>query len=87
MVNLFILLKKKKKNYYHIYFNNCEEEIKRNFIKNYEKISNIKIIIDYQVESFNELFNDCKCIKSIYFKNLIEAILKACIACSIIIKP
>ena len=33
-----------------------------------DKISKINIIIDYQVESFNKLFDDCKCIESICFK-------------------
>ena len=58
----------KYKKYYHIYFNNNEEEIKRNFILKDEQIKKIKIIIDYHIESFKELFDDCKCIESIYFK-------------------
>ena len=33
-----------------------------------EKIKIIKIIIDYQVKSLENLFNDCKCIESINFK-------------------
>jgi len=33
-----------------------------------EKIINIKIIIDYQVKSFYELFEKCDCLESIYFK-------------------
>ena len=33
-----------------------------------DKISKINIFIDYQVESFNELFYNCKCIESICFK-------------------
>ena len=35
----------------------------------------IKIIIDYHVESFENLFCECDCIESIYFKNLLEIIL------------
>ena len=42
--------------YYHIYFNNNKEEIKRNFLKKNEQIKTIKIIIDYQVKSFEELY-------------------------------
>ena len=54
--------------YYHIYFNNNEEEEKRNFISKYEEIKIIKIIIDYQVKSFQGLFYKCDCIESINFK-------------------
>ena len=36
----------KYKKYYHIYLNNNEEEIKRNYIYKDEKIKIIKIIID-----------------------------------------
>ena len=54
--------------YYHIYFNNVKEEIKRDYFTYDEKIKIIKIIIDYQVDSFKDLFDNCYCIKSIYFK-------------------
>ena len=56
------------KNYYHIYFDNSEEEIKRNYLNENEKVKSIKIIIDYQVISFKELFSNCTCISSIFFK-------------------
>ena len=42
--------------YYHIYFNDNKEEIKRNYLKENENVSKIKIIIDYQVKSFKKLF-------------------------------
>ena len=42
--------------YYHIYFDNNEGEIGRSFLIENEDINSIKIIIDYQVESFKELF-------------------------------
>ena len=54
--------------YYHIYFNNNDEKIKRNYIKEDEEIKIIKIIIDYQIKSFKDLFENCECIESIYFK-------------------
>ena len=57
-----------KEKYYHIYFNNSKEEIKRNYIYAYKQIKLIKIIIDYQVKSFDSLFHFCKYIESIYFK-------------------
>ena len=59
-INIF---EKEEKKYYHIYFNNSEEEIKRNFVRNNEKITNIKVIIDYQVESFYGLFENCNYIE------------------------
>ena len=54
--------------YYHIYFNDNKEEIKRNNLNENDNVSKIKIIIDYQVKSFKELFYRCYCIEYIYFK-------------------
>ena len=54
--------------YHHIYFNNNKEEIKRNYIYEGEQINKIKIIIDYQIKSFENLFYNCDCIESIKFK-------------------
>ena len=55
------------KSYCHIYFNNNKEEIKRSYILATDNVKNIKIIIDYEVKSFNELFSKCKCIEKIKF--------------------
>ena len=73
----FINIKEEDKKYYHIYFNDNKEEIKRNYFDENDKVSKIKIIIDYQVKSFNELFYWCKYIEIIRFKkfyriNIIE---------------
>ena len=73
--------------YYHIYFNDNKEEIKKKyitqkyffgetakhiyFISEEDKVTKIKIIIDYQVKSFKELFYKCRCIKSINFKKFL----------------
>ena len=62
--------------YYHIYFNDNKEEIKRNYFNKNDNVSKfkiiivskIKIIIDYQVKSFHELFDSCECIEYINFK-------------------
>ena len=54
--NKFINIADKEKEYYHIYFDNSNIEIKRNYSEEKEKINTIKIIIDYQVQSFKELF-------------------------------
>ena len=64
----FINIKKEDKKYYHIYFNNNGEEIKKNNIEYHEDIKIIKVVIDYQVESFEILFKGCYCIESICFK-------------------
>jgi len=54
--------------YYHIYFTDNKEEIKRNYLNENDNVSQIKIIIDYQIKSFEELFYKCECIEYIYFK-------------------
>ena len=57
------------RNYYHIYFNDNEKEIKNRYIiGKKDKVTKIKIRIDYQVKSFEKLFFNCICIKSINFK-------------------
>ena len=70
----FINIPDEEKEYYHIYFDNSNEEIKRNYLKEKEKVNTIKIIINYQVKSFKELFNNCEHINSLFFKNFIELI-------------
>ena len=63
------IINENDKLYYHIYFNDNKEEIKNKyFIGKEDKVTKIKIIIDYQVKSFNYLFWCCKCIESINFK-------------------
>ena len=65
----FINIHENEKLYYHIYLNDNKEEIKNKYeINKKDKITKIKIIIDYQVKSFKDLFDDCKCIESINFK-------------------
>jgi surface protein len=65
----FININENDKPFYHIYFNDNEEEIKNKYeIKEEDKVTKIKTLIDYQVKSFKELFYDCECIQSINFK-------------------
>ena len=64
----FINIKKEDELYYHIYFNNSKEEIERNYINKDEQVNKIKILIDYQITTFKELFYNCNCIESICFK-------------------
>ena len=65
----FININENDTKYYHIYFNNNKEEIKNKYeMKEEDKVTKIKIIIDYQVKSFKELFYWCKCIESINSK-------------------
>ena len=63
----FINIEENESNY-HIYFNDEKKETKRTYLNKYEKVSKIRIIIDFQVKSFYKLFCGCKCIESIYFK-------------------
>ena len=64
----FINIPKNEKDYFHIYFHESKEETKDNEINGENKVSKINIIIDYQVKSFKDLFNNCKCIELISFK-------------------
>ena len=68
-INYFINIpEKESKKYFHIYFNdNNKKEIKRNYFTNKEEITKIKIIIDYEIKSFNRLFEEYKCIEKINF--------------------
>ena len=71
----FININEDNKMYYHIYLNDNKEEIKNKYLINKDdKVQKIKIIIDYQVKSFKDLFKRCECIESINFKNFIEII-------------
>ena len=65
---IFINVKEENKKYYHIYFNNNKGEIDRNYINKDDKVSKINVVVGYQIKSFKELFRDCKCIESMYFK-------------------
>ena len=65
----FIDINKNDELYYHIYFNDNKEEIKNKYkIDEEDKVTKIKIIIDYQVKSFYKLVEYCECIESINFK-------------------
>ena len=59
---------KEQESYFHIYFNNSNEEIKQNYFDKKDKVSNIKIVIEPQVNSLYRLFENCKYIESINFK-------------------
>ena len=65
----FIKIPNKEDEYlYHIYFDNSEIEIKRNYLTKEDRVIKIKIVIDYQVKSFYGLFRNCKYVESIDFK-------------------
>ena len=65
----FINIKNEEENsYYYIFFNDSKDEIQRTNITQEDKVIDIKIIIDYSIKSFFELFKDCTCIGSINFK-------------------
>ena len=54
--------------FFHIYFEKSKEETFRNYLTKEDKVKKITVIIDSQIKSFNKLFYNCKCIKSINFK-------------------
>ena len=64
----FINLPGKDKEYYHIYFDNSNEEIKKNYLEKNEKVKIIKIKINYRIKSFKDLFCNCKTLSTISFK-------------------
>ena len=61
-------LNKTDEKYYHIYFDNNKEERMRTFLDEKEKVKKIKLIIDYQIKSFKNLFSQCYFLTSINFK-------------------
>ena len=63
----FINNSNENENFFHIFFNDNKQEIKRNYIEENDKVSKIRIKIDYQIMSFEKLFYKCDCIKSINF--------------------
>ena len=64
----FINIKENEELYYHIFFNDNQEEIgNKTYINKKDKVTKIRIVIDYHVKSFENLFKNCECIKSIKF--------------------
>jgi len=63
------IVNKEQTCFYHIYFNNNQDEIQRTNITEKDEVNKIKIIINYQVTSFYQLFAYCECIESINFIN------------------
>ena len=64
----YININENEKSYYHIYFNDNKEEINDKYsINEKDKVIKIKIIIDYQIKSFKNLFEYCECIKYVNF--------------------
>ena len=65
----FINIPEDDKAFYHIYLNDDETEIINKYnIQRNDKIQKIKILIEHQVKSFSKLFEECRCIKKIFFK-------------------
>ena len=62
------ILNKEEEQYYHIYFNDNKEEIRRYYLTENDKVTKIKIIIDYPIKSLFKLFLCCFCIENLCFK-------------------
>ena len=65
--NIFINIKAEERTYFHIYFNDKDEEIERNYFLKNEGIRQIKIKIDEKIKSLENLFSDCDCLEKIDF--------------------
>ena len=65
IMKYFIRFKPKERKYFHIYFDNNKSEEARNYITHEDKINKIKIVIDSQIKSFNNLFRNCDCLEEI----------------------
>ena len=67
--NKFIsIFEEENKKYYHIFLNDNEKEIMKYELDENDNLEKLKIIIDYQIKSFEGLFENCEYIESIYFK-------------------
>ena len=64
--NVFIRIIRNCFNYYHIYFDDCENEIKRNYLEYNEKVRKIMLYIDANIKSIKALFLNCN-VKEIKF--------------------
>ena len=64
----FISISEGEEIYFHIYFNDNKKQVFTNILRKEFNVKKIKIIIDYQIKSFKDLFFKCECIESIYFK-------------------
>ena len=70
----FINISNEDKEYYHIYFDNSNKEIKRNYLEENEEVKMIKIIIDYQVNHFLDYFLFVIVFALYCLKNFVEPI-------------
>ena len=65
---IFINILEEEKKFFHIFFDDSKTEVERTSLNYEDKIKKIKILIDYQVKSFENLFKHCNVISSICFK-------------------
>ena len=65
--NTFIKIFNKDDSSYHIYINNSPNETKNIYFTRKDKTAKVKVILDYEFNSFNGLFNKCNNIEKIKF--------------------
>ena len=58
--------------YFHMYLDNKNNEIKRDYVTKGDKFKKIIIIIDCEIKSLNKLFERCKYIKKVNFIKFIR---------------
>ena len=64
----FINIDEETGKYYHIYFDDNKEETETKYLYKNENVEKFRVIIDYQIKSFEGLFWNINCIEYVYFK-------------------
>ena len=64
----------KKKSYYHIYFNDSQEEIKKNYLDENDKVKKIRIILDFHINILIYYSEIARLLNQYHLKNFIEKI-------------
>ena len=71
--NFINVFREEYASYFHIYFNNEEKEAKRVYLMSDDiEVNKIRIKIDHEVKSLNDLFKYCTCLKSVRFKKFVR---------------
>jgi len=52
----------------HIFFDDNKEDMKKTYAKKSDKVTKIKLILDYEIKTLYKLFKECRTIKKINFK-------------------
>ena len=70
------ILNNDEEKYYHFYFNDSENEIKRNTINENDNVTKIKIILDYDIISLSKLFYNLNVLNQYILKSFVGILFK-----------